>query len=219
MDKVKINERNRTNNFYNLNLLNYVDFEKGVYQMPLIHKEEHVPTDLVGFNYHKSDKYYAYGLHFYLDDYQFERLWNKPDAYYSDISKFDCMLSPDFSLYLDMPESIKIWNTYRSRLIGAYYQSLGIKVIPALSWADEKSFDYCFKGVEQGGTISISTIGVKQHKESLKVWHKGVDEMIKQVNPKTVVVYGGKIEHDYQNIEVIYIENKTIERLNKLKKR
>lgn len=218
MDKLKTNERERTNNLYNLDLLNFVDLEEDFRQMPIIHKEEHIPTDLVGFNYHKSNKYYDCGLHFYLDDYQFERLWNKPDAYYFDILKFDCMLSPDFSLYLDMPEPMKIWNIYRSRLIGAYYQSLGVKVIPTLSWGDEESFKYCFKGIEAGGTVSISTIGVKRHKEALEIWHMGVDEMIKQIKPKTIVVYGGEIKHDYQGVDVVYINNKIIEKLNKLKK-
>ena len=48
---------------------------------------------------------------------------------------YDCILSPDFSLYMDMPLPMKVWNMYQSRLISAYYQSYGIPVIPTLSWA------------------------------------------------------------------------------------
>ena len=44
-------------------------------------------------------------------------------------------MRPDFSLYLDMPMAMKIWNVYRSRLIGQMMQDADIVVIPTLSWA------------------------------------------------------------------------------------
>ncbi len=49
------------------------------------------------------------GVHFYLDDYQFERVWNAPERYVEKLRKFSCVLTPDFSLYLDMPRAMKIW--------------------------------------------------------------------------------------------------------------
>ncbi|CAG5271152.1 Uncharacterised protein [Streptococcus pneumoniae] len=37
--------------------------------------------------------------------------------------------------------------------------------------------------------------------------------MIKRLTPKRIVVYGGKVEYDYKDIEVVYFENATTERM------
>ena len=119
-------------------------------QMPIISKEEYIPDDLIGFNYMLTSKDKNVGIHCFVDDYQFERLWTSPQEYVEKIAAYDCFLSPDFSLYMDMPMAMKIWNIYRSRQIGQYYQSQGIKVIPTISWAEKETFEFAFKGIPKG---------------------------------------------------------------------
>ena len=213
-DLFKENERHRTNDTYNLGIMdneNVSDF----WQMPIIKNDNFIPSKLIGFNYAKTSKEKNVGIHFYLDDYQFERLWNNPEEYIDILRQYECILSPDFSLYMDMPMPMKIWNIYRSRLIGQYYQSQGIKVIPTLSWAEEETFEFCFEGIPKGSIVSISTIGVKKNKEALKIWRAGVDELIKRIEPSTILIYGGKLDYDYGDIEVIYYENQVTERMIK----
>jgi hypothetical protein len=213
-DIFKENERHRTNDTYNLEIMdndNVSDF----WQMPIIKNDNFIPSKLIGFNYAKTSKEKNVGIHFYLDDYQFERVWNNPEDYVEILKQYECILSPDFSLYMDMPMPMKIWNIYRSRLIGQYYQSQGIKVIPTLSWAEPETFQFCFEGIPQGSIVSISTIGVKRDKEALKIWEQGVDELIKRVKPSTILIYGGKLDYDYGDIEIIYYENEVTERMIK----
>ena len=213
-DIFKENERHRTNDTYNLGIMdnkNVSDF----WQMPIIKNDNFIPRKLIGFNYAKTSKEKNTGIHFYLDDYQFERLWNKPEDYIDILKQYECILSPDFSLYMDMPMPMKIWNIYRSRLIGQYYQSQGMKVIPTLSWAEEETFQFCFEGISQGSIVSISTIGVKKNKEALKIWKQGVDELIKRIKPSTILIYGGKLDYDYGDIKVIYYENQVIEKIKR----
>lgn len=214
-EEFKENERHRTNDAYNLDLVDIENSTNDFWQMPIIKNDNFIPTDLIGFNYAKSSNNKKTGIHFYLDDYQFERLWNNPSEYIDILSEYECILSPDFSLYLDMPIPMKIWNIYRSRQIGAYYQSMGIKVIPTLSWAEKETFEFCFKGIPKGSVVSVSTIGVKQNKEALQIWKDGMDAMIKEIEPKTILIYGGKLDYDYGDIEVIYFENKVTERMIK----
>ena len=114
-----------------------------------------------------------------------------------------------------MPMPMKIWNIYRSRQIGQYYQSQGIKVIPTISWAEEETFKFCFEGIPKGSIVSISTIGVKKNKEALKIWRAGVDELIRRIEPSTILIYGGKLDYDYGDIKVIYYENQVTERMIK----
>ena len=133
------------------------------------------------------------------------------------LEEYDCILSPDFSLYMDMPIAMKIWNVYRSRLIGQFYQNSGIKVIPTISWAEEETFEFCFDGIPKGSIVSVSTIGVKQDKEAFKIWKNGMDEMIRRIEPSAILVYGGEIEYDYGNIKVVYYDNKVTENMKNLK--
>lgn len=205
-------ERERTVKTYNLDGTKRLTFTDDFWEMPTIRKEDHIPEKMIGFNYAKTSKEKDSCIHFYLDDYQFERIWNNPDNYIELLLEYDSMLSPDFSLYLGMPMPMKIWNTYRSRYIGAYFQSRGAIVIPCISWGDEETYEFCFRGIEQGAVVSVSTIGVKENKFALGMWQNGMKEMIKQINPSAILVYGGKLDFDYGDIEVRYFENQVTKR-------
>ena len=214
-DIFKENERHRTNDTYNLDLIDLDNSTNDFWQMPVIQNDNFIPDDIIGFNYAKSSKQHNVGIHFYLDDYQFERIWNKPEDYIDILKQYECIFSPDFSLYLDMPTPMKIWNIYRSRQIGRFYQSQGIKVIPTISWAEKETFEFAFKGIPKGSIVSISTIGVKRNKEALKIWQEGMDAMIQEIQPSTILVYGGKLDYDYGDIQVKYYENKVTEKFKK----
>lgn len=201
---------------YNLDLYDKTEIS-GKYDIPKIYSVEYMPDDLLGFNYVTNTTDKSIGVHFFLDDYQIERVWNRPEFYINKLKDFDGVLTPDFSLYSDMPKSMMIWNTYRSRLIGQLMQKAGIIVIPTVSWADEKTFDFCFDGLPQESTLAISTIGVKQNQSKYKVWQSGVDEMIKRCRPKKLMIYGGKVDYQFpKNIITKYYENKNISRLKRL---
>ena len=208
-------ERERTYDAYNLEAVDYDTLTKNFWQMPIIKNNGFIPDDLIGFNYAKTSENKKFGIHFYVDDYQFERVWNKPEDYTDILFDYDCILSPDFSLYTDMPMPMKIWNVYRSRFIGNYYQSKGINVIPTLSWAEPETFKFCFEGIPEGSIVSVSTIGVKENKDALKIWRDGMQAAIDKIKPSAILVYGGKLDFDYGNIDVIYFNNKVTERWKK----
>lgn len=213
----KKNERLRTDNAYNLP---YVDLSRceGKYQMPIIENDNHIPDSLIGFNYALTSKNKTAGVHFYVDDYQFERIWNEPEKYIQVLKDYDCVLTPDFSLYMDMPYSMKLWNVFRSRLIGQMCQDAGLKVIPTVSWAEEATFDFCFDGLPEKAILSISTVGVKNSPEALEIWRAGVTELIKRKQPKLLLVYGGAVDFDYGKTKVIHFANAVTERMKEGKK-
>lgn len=199
-------EREKTFNAYRLREFDS-DRAEGFYQMPKLKAVQHVPEELIGFNYVLSTDEFHKGVHFYLDDYQFERIWNNPAAYLDRLSQFDCVLTPDFSLYMNMSMSNKIWNIYRSRLIGQIMEDMGMIVIPTLSWAEAETFAFCFDGIEPGGVVSVSTIGVKRDAEAGKIWTVGMKEALRRLRPSTVLVYGGDIGFDFGVTEAVYIDN------------
>lgn len=211
----KENERERTANAYNL-----YDFDEnrctGIYDIPTLDKVIHTPKSLMGFNYCKSTPpQEGVGVHFFLDDYQFERVWNSPEDYCTMLADYDCVLTPDFSLYTNMPIAMMIWNTYRSRLIGQMMQDYGCTVIPTVSWAGTDSYDFAFDGLPTGGTIAVSTIGVKRNKDAFDIWTQGMDECMKIVKPHNIIVYGGDIGYKF-DCDVTYISNAVTDKMKKV---
>lgn len=98
----------------------------GKYDIPIINKIEidEIP-ELVSFNYAKSEKNRKdKGVHFFLDDYQFFRIWNTPCNYLDMLKNFKLVFSPDFSLYTDFPVALQIYNHYRKHWLGAFWQKM-----------------------------------------------------------------------------------------------
>lgn len=54
---------------------------EGEYDIPIIEPTKITENNFIGFNEVLSSKQNNYGVHFFLDDYQFQRLWNTPDKY------------------------------------------------------------------------------------------------------------------------------------------
>jgi hypothetical protein len=127
--------------------------------------------------------------HFFLDDYRFERVWNRPSVYVPRLRQFPVVLTPDFSLYTDWPLSVNLWNIYRSRWLGRYWQEHGITVIPTVGWAGESSFSFCFQGIPVGSTVALSPPDIRSS-DVLYKFLAGFQEMLRRVRPIAVWSYG-----------------------------
>lgn len=172
----------------------------GEYDIPIIEPTKITENKFIGFNEVLSSKQSDCGVHFFLDDYQFQRLWNTPDRYIEMLQRFNCVLSPDFSLYADYPKALQIYNHYRKHWIGAYLQLYGIEVIPTICWSDEKSFEWCFDGEPCGGTVAVSSVGTQKNKIAKELFLKGYKEMIERLQPEKVIFYGKVPEECAGNI-------------------
>lgn len=201
-------ERLKTDDAYNLQLVNVTNCA-GKYGMPILEPVDFVPKRLLPFNYAKSATDTAQTLHFFIDDYQFERLWNSPNKYLELIQQFDGVLTPDFSMYMDMPLPMQIWNEYRRRALGNYWQRNGVWVVPTLSWSDKRSYGFCFGGLPKHSTYAISSVGVKKDETAMQVWRDGMDTAIKTLKPARLLLYGGNFGYDFGNIEVIEYDANT----------
>lgn len=176
---------------------NYENIEKcafkgrGKYDIPPLRPVEYTGCEFIGFNYAKSTADRSgKGIHFFVDDYQFLRLWNRIDAYTGLLSEFKYVMAPDFSTYTDFPQALQIYNHYRKHWIGAYLQKQGVKVIPTISWSDEASFAWCFDGEPDGGTVAVSCVGTQNNEEAGWLFQRGYEEMIRRLSPQTILFYG-----------------------------
>ncbi|MCI6068239.1 MAG: DUF4417 domain-containing protein [Galactobacillus timonensis] len=168
----------------------------GKYDIPIIQPVFEIPEgveDWIGFNYAMSEKEpEKKAVHFFVDDYQFERVWNRPDDYVDLLKRFKCVLAPDFSPYGDMPLAAQIWNHYRKHWCAAYWQSKGVNVIPTIrSSTDKRSLSFYLDGEPRGGVIAYSSMWAKEADEVTNDLFKSEwNKMIHILKPKTVIVYG-----------------------------
>lgn len=171
---------------------------------------------LVGFNFAKSmhevDKRGA-GCHFSIDDYRFERVWTYPEGYVELLRRFECVVTPDFSLYLDMPDAMQRWNIYRSRALGFYWQREGLKVVPTLSWAEPQSFAFCIDGLPRHSTVAVSTVGAKEDQGAMGVWAYGMQRCMNELKPRRVLLYGGLLDFDFGDADVVEYANSVTDRM------
>lgn len=163
----------------------------GKYNIPKISPIEINFNEFISFNYaltcrNPQDK----GIHYFIDDYQFIRLWNDPQRYLHIISKFSCTLSPDFSLYTDYPRAMMIYNHFRKHWLGEYWQKNSIRVIPTISWAEPDSYEWCFDGEPTQSTVAVSSVGTQKNKRAKELFIMGYNEMLNRLNPNKILFFG-----------------------------
>lgn len=155
----------------------------------------------ISFNYAKScEKREGKGVHFFVDDYQFNRLWTNIDRYIPMLTQFRYVMSPDFSTYTDFPKAIQVYNHYRKHWVGAYLQEVGIQVIPTISWSTPDSFEWCFDGEPEGTTVAVSSVGCMNSKEKKALFLVGYEEMVRRLRPETIIFYGAVPDECMGNI-------------------
>lgn len=131
------------------------------------------------------------GVHFFAEDRDIEVVWNWPHKPLPYLSQFKTALTPDFSLYRDWPRVMQMWNVYRSRWVGAFWQSKGFQVIPTISWSDGASWEFAFEGIVPGSLVAVSAIGVSRHdRTGMQMFIDGFKEMVTQLDPCGVIVSG-----------------------------
>ena len=172
----------------------------GLFEFPVIEPLERIiiPKYLIPFSErnkatHPSETF----IIFYEHDDNFADAIRNPDKYIADFARFAGIISPDNSLYRDMPLACQICNIYHNRLVGNYFQRHGIPVIGNCRWGDDRTYSRCifgepmsFIGLPMNNILSIGTYGCIQSKNDKAQFKKGLSAMIEHLNPKIVIVYG-----------------------------
>lgn len=194
-------------------LVEDADYE-GYIELPKIRTSNLIPKKLVLFSKAMSKTWEDFDcwVMFYEHDVKFERLWNNPKRYLKKLKRFKGVISPDFSLYRNMPLVMQQWNTYRSRALAVWLQNNGIEVIPNIRFNDERTYDFCFDGIERFKTIAVGTHGCIKNKIDKEYFKKGLAELVKRLSPKTIIVYGATPDDIFKvykdaGIEIISFES------------
>lgn len=156
-----------------------------------------IPINLIPFSkrQYSSDKNEF--IHFYEHDVVFRKLLQNPEDFIQQFYPFPGMITPDCSIYRDMPLVLQLTNTYMSRAIGCFFQEQGKYVIPNVRWGDERSYhEHCFGekpfafiGLPEHSILSISAYGCIRGFKNRQFFYDGLNAMMKWLKPAVVLVH------------------------------
>ncbi|MGH2537963.1 MAG: DUF4417 domain-containing protein, partial [Candidatus Promineifilaceae bacterium] len=130
-------------------------------------------------------------VHFFLEEYRFETVWSRPVKALEALAPYSTLLSPDFSLFRDWPLMLQMWNVYRNRWCGRFWQEQGFTVIPTVSWSTAESYAFCFRGVPRRSVVAVSAVGVRLDQPlEYQLFVDGFREMVRQLEPAVALSYG-----------------------------
>lgn len=156
------------------------DEAKHIYKKALLH--------------HDEDFFYDAFVCFYMDDYKFDGphgIWQEGVRALTILQHFAGVITPDFSTYQDFPEPIKVYNTYRMRAFGYWLGKNGVPIINNVRWGTPESYYYCWDGIPKNSIVAIGTVGGSPRKlVDRSRFENGLFEMVKILQPHTVLVYG-----------------------------
>ena len=137
------------------------------------------------------------GVHFFIDDHEFDRVWQKPERYLEMLRGFRAVMSPDFSPYSDFPKAIQVYNHYRKHWCGWWWQHHGVKVVPTITWSSPDTLEWALDGEPVGGVVAISSVGMFDTKEHRAWLVDGYWEMMEHLRPCRVL-WKGKVPEEFE---------------------
>jgi len=137
-----------------------------------------------------------YLVHFFKDDDRLDSFYDRPygdwaESWFKKFAQYSAICTPDFSLYPQMPRPVQQMQIFKNRWCGAYWQDLGLCVVPTFTWGDQESYSFCFDGIPQDATVAISTVGCRAVKQDFLAGYYAMHESL---HPRLIYCYGTPFE-------------------------
>jgi len=132
-------------------------------------------------------------LHGFSYDYQINCLWRNPSKYLKKLQQFRAVITPDYSVYTDLPRALRMHSAYKRQWLGRFWQENGVNVINCLSWAEGCIEDWTFAGIPKHSPValSVATAGVDMNVEVVEI-----TQIVEMLEPCQVFIKasGAKLE-------------------------
>jgi hypothetical protein len=137
---------------------------------------------------------------FYAHDEYFDNWWWYPQRYTTKVlnSGIKTIVTPDFSMRNENEgKAISLWQVYRQRWLGRYFQEAGLKVIPNVTWSwidldllTEVILPTLPKGLP---LLALQMQTVTEKPEDIALITKTTQQIIDTVEPKDLLIYYGSM--------------------------
>lgn len=126
-------------------------------------------------------------------------LWNS--IYYNDVKKLNefkkrfsnvrYFIMPDYTMCGDGFDTTNAYNIQRARIVMLWLvEECNTLVIPNITYADKRTFDYMFSGLEDCQIVAFSTKGSMKNKHQLNLLKEAIHHtIIKLAKLHTIIVY------------------------------
>lgn len=158
----------------------------------------------------KDTKNLHKGVHFFVDDFRFETIYNHPEKSLERFGRYRFLLTPDYSLYAEMNPWRQIESVGKARWVGAKWQAEGKTVVPTVGWGLARSFEFCFDGIQKNSIVAVGMIGCKRNKIDFL---KGYNQMLSKIEPEAVICFGTPFDEMNGNIIAVdYLSSRKVVR-------
>lgn len=166
----------------------------GRFEFPKLRQTRYIPEAMIPFHMIRRRKpMRGAAAHFFIEDYQFERLWNAPGRYLDALKNCGGVIAPDFSMYAHMSRAQRIWNCYRSRALSYWMQRQGLDVVPVIEWGEKEDLAWCLDGIPRCGTVAIGLYGCRRDAWARYSLLHGFAAACEMLEPYAVLAYGARI--------------------------
>ena len=147
---------------------------------------------------------------FYEHDVNFREIITNTEDYIDELKQYQGIITPDCSLYIDAPLCVQIAGIYLNRAVGYYLSQQGIYFIPNGRGGDERTYTtelfnekVAFQGIDKHSIVSIGTYGQIKTAESKRYYREGLIEMLNELEPEVVLVYGAMPNKIFGDLKII----------------
>ena len=176
---------------------------------PKLNPTQAIPSNVISFNEWRAKGYpKGYWVDHFIYDYFFNCVYVNCDRYLEHYRNTDGVIGTDYSAYRDMPAYHRKESVGRNREIDYYLQSNGVNIIPVVSYAYPRDFEWCLDGLPSNSSVAISTNGSMRNFVSHEMFVEGAIEVQKRLNPSHLVIAGGPVpELDALFDNIVYYPN------------
>lgn len=138
------------------------------------------------------DKFHRWGsqndnpLHCFVDDWRIEAIWRHRFKMVDKVILSGFAVLPDFTVETDTPLIHAVYQVWRSRVIGRYWQDHGVNVIPALQWSRPSINPHLFADLDQCDIVAVRS----PTRGSEAEWIQCAEQFLSFHQPKLVLHFG-----------------------------
>lgn len=162
-------------------------------------------SDFIPFSRRRSVKKTGGVVHCFEHDAFFKAFWTNMDKSICELKDFDAVFTPDFTMFVDVPEIHNKWQLMKSRLCGARMQQVGYNVIPTITYGDATSLTWCLEGLAPNGVYGISGTGLQGCSAKMKLFQYAMRKIEEELSPIKVFVYGEPVIIPRLTTEIYFI--------------
>lgn len=136
---------------------------------------------------------------YYTYDHKFESVWNDPRKFTARMLNYQVhsVITPNYSCWNGIHKAYDIWQTFRSRWLGRYWQSVGLKVIPDLQVSNiehDDVFAWRMGGLPVGLNCVATQMQQKGETDPEAYYaqkKKLLLKALRHLQPKSLILYHG----------------------------